>query len=68
MLGIFYSFLFFLSFLDTQKYEPEGGTGDDECGKGWAKSEVSIGSFSGRSVSETCLEDEDAGRPVDDIF
>ena len=42
---------------------PDGGTGDDDRGKGLAKSEWSeVSIVSGRSVSETCLEDEVAPR------
>ena len=51
--------------LNFLKILPDGGTGEDDRGKGLAKSDVSIFSFSWRSVSETCLEDED-GTPRDD--
>ena len=48
---------------------PDGGTGDDDRGKGLAKSEWSeVSIVSGRSVSETCLEDEVAPREDGRLF
>ena len=49
---------FFYTQKDILIFEPDGGTGDDDWGKGLAKSEVSMGSFSWRSASEACLDDE----------
>ena len=38
---------------------PDGGTGELDCGKGLARSEVSIGSSRRLSASETCLDEDD---------
>ena len=38
---------------------PDGGTGELDCGKGLARSEVSIGSSRRLSDSETCLDEDD---------